>query len=102
MEYRALIDQLNAHEIEGFRFRVEGYGHYRNCEIAYIYDEFPTLGKRAVRAIRAKLCRDEECYFYGPFNEGQKIFRLSGKGRKTLYDIWDQVTVLEVLPKEEL
>ena len=101
-DYRSLIDRLNAHEIEGFRFSVQGYGHYRNCVLAIAYDEFPQFGKRVPYGVKATLAKGESATFYGKFNEGEKIFHLAGLGRKTLYDVWDRVEILEIIMKEQV
>ena len=101
-DYRALIDALNAHEIDGFRFKVRGYGHYRDCTLAYMYDEIPLLNKKAVRCIKLHMARNEECLYYGTYNESIKVFHLSGQGKKTLLDIWPMVEVLEIFPKQDV
>ena len=98
--YRKLVDDLNSHAIEGFRFRVKGYGHYRDCVLHYIYDEIPSLGK-AKRGIELYLAKGEGCLFYGPFKENVKPFHIKGEGKFTLEQIWPRIEILEIIPKEE-
>ena len=93
--YEELVQKLTSHEIEEVSFGIPGYGHYKNCHIGWIYDEYPNLGK-APRAIEVRLSSSERCLFYGPLKVGMVIFRIKGKGNLTLIDLWPKAEIYEI------
>ena len=99
-EYAKLLDDLREHRIEGFRFAVEGYGHYSSCTCRYVYDEFPLLKKRAVSGIKFTLSNCEYCMFHGPINENEKIFHIAGEGRLSFKYLRPRIKILEIYPVE--
>ena len=96
MEYQALINDLNTEKIQGFRFSVKNYGHYRNCVIKRVNEIMPN-GK-VVTLILAKLTEDgaEKISYFSDFNDAHKIFNMGRKGKFTLKEIWDRIEILEI------
>ena len=99
-EFLKLLDDLNNHLIDGFAFSIEGYGHYRHCEIAYVYDEYPMFHKKVASSIRVLLAKNEYCLFYGPINLQEKIFHIKGEGKKSLKYMIPRINLIEIYPKQ--
>ena len=93
MTYREFVDQLNAGVFSKVSFSIDGYAHYRNC--VFLYEGNP----EAKFAITLLLTKDgyEKMYFYGPFNESEKMFRIKGEGALTLARIWKRVIIQEII-----
>ncbi len=93
MDYNQFIDNINSGAINKITFCVKGYAHYKNCTIERIVEVF--RGKQ-IFLIRVKLTNDnsEMISFYGRFNEDEKIFKITGKGKFTLKQMWKDIQIL--------
>ena len=99
--YRKLIDDVNAHRIEGFVFSIQDYNHYKRCVCHYVYEDIPALQKRATTGIEFALANNEKCIFCGPINEGIKFFRIKGENKLSLSAIYPRMNLIEIIPLEE-
>lgn len=95
--YGELINDLNSGAITGFYFCVNGYAHYKKCSIFRKDDRIPN-GKTLTR-IEVNLTADRtEMYsFFKIFQDDFKLFNMGRKGKFTLKQLWDHITILEVL-----
>ena len=101
LTYKEFVEGINDKaNIKQIDFSIEGYGHYRACSI---YRENSEIRLRdgsivANSRIVCALTKDKKeiVYFYGPFNEGEKIFRIGSKGRYTLKEMWKRVKITNI------
>ncbi len=101
MDFPTVDDFLLAmkeHRIDGIVFDIEGYAHYHDCRIAYVYEDYPLLGKRSVNGVEAVLSRNEKARFYGAINPDEKLFHIKGQGKQSLRFLWKKVRIKEILP----
>lgn len=92
IEYDQLINGINNHNISEVIFSVNGYAHYRRCEIKLVKEE-----KRGndIYLILIKLTSDcsEDVGFYKKFNESYKLFKMGNKGSFTLKQLWNDIEI---------
>lgn len=102
MLYKDFISDLNGGKIAEMNFSIDGYGHYKNCSVT-VEDSVDFLREGTRPLIRFHLTKDlsERIYFYGDFNEEEKIFTIKGKGKFTLRDIWNKVIITNVVYKNQ-
>ena len=92
--YETIIKSLNNYEIERMSFYVEGYAHYRNCEISVVFSP--------VRSLKIKLTNDKsEGGLCLRVPERYKLFRLGKQGSFTLKQIWEKICIIEIKYFEE-
>ena len=95
--YEELINNLNSGAITGFYFRVNGYAHYKKCSIFRKYDR--TSNDKTLTRIEVNLTADgtEMHSFLKIFQDNFKLFNMGRKGKFTLKQLWDHITILEVI-----
>lgn len=95
--YGELIDDINSGAIAGVYFCVNGYAHYKKCSVFRKYDRISE--NKTITRIEVNLTEDgSEMYsFLKTFQENFKLFNMGRKGKFTLKQLWDHITILEVI-----
>lgn len=95
-DYKEIIQKLNSGEIEEILFSINNYTHYRNCSIKRCVNLFNK--SKQIVCIKVKLAKDnsETVSFFQSFNEDFKLFKITGKGKFTLKEIWHEVHILQI------
>lgn len=99
ISYEELIDGLNSRKIVYVNFSVEGYSHYRNCEIIIEGMAFYFGGADTIQIYLAK---GEYTGFLTAFEENVKLFDFGRKGRYTLKQIWNRIAIREIKYAEKI
>lgn len=99
ISYEELIDGLNSRKIVYVYFSVEGYSHYRNCEIIIEGMAFYFGGADTIQIYLAK---GEYTGFLTTFEENVKLFDFGRKGRYTLKQIWNRIEIREIKYAEKI
>lgn len=92
-DYKEIIQKLNSGEIEEILFSIKNYAHYNNCSIKRHVN---TINKsKQIVHIKVRLAKDnsETVSFLNNFNENFKLFKIAGKGRFTLRQIWPDILI---------
>ena len=95
--YEELISGINSGTISGFYFQINGYAHYKKCSLFRVNDRI--MNGKSITRIEARLVEDgTEIYsFYKTFQDDFKLFNMKRKGKFTLKQMWNNVTILEVV-----
>ena len=96
LTYDQLMQGINDGTIEEFVFAIKGYNHYRYCSLHRCYI---TLGDaKNYECIELTLTKDrkENSRYHGRFKDGEKLFRIKGKGCFTLKEMWKHVEIINV------
>lgn len=99
ISYEELIDGLNSRKIVYVNFSVEGYSHYRNCEIII---EGMAFYFGSADTIQIYLAKGEYTGFLTTFEENVKLFDFGRKGRYTLKQIWNRIEIREIKYAEKI
>ncbi len=93
MDYRDFLDHLLEGDYAHVEFHVDGYGHYRHCEIDYVPGK--DQDNLFYPYVEFRLTPDgkERCVFHKKFNAAEKMFHLKGQGDLTLQDIWKRIVL---------
>ena len=95
-DYKEIIQKLNSGEIEEILFSINNYTHYSNCSIKRCVNLFNN--SKQIVCIKVKLVKDnsETVSFFQSFNEDFKLFKIAGKGKFTLKQIWHEVRIKQI------
>ena len=95
--YEQFIKMLNSRDIISINFFIEGYAHYKNCNICCKTDTLPKGAE--VFLIEVNLTNDnsEKIAFYKTIDEKYKFFDFKRKGKFTLKEIWNKVIITQII-----
>ena len=100
LSFDELVEGINAHKIEAVEFSCPVDARYSRCSIAWAYDEFPLLGKKAPSGIVVCLGKNRVIRFVSRLNP--KLVEFKNKnGRYSLQDVWGKCTVAALTMAEE-
>ena len=93
MEYCEFVNKINSGEIKKIQFSVLNYPHYRDCIIEHKIDR--PKENVAIKIITVTLTKDEteRVSFYKTFDEKYKLFNFKRKGKFTLKQIWEHISI---------
>lgn len=87
LSYDEFMKALRSNKISSIAFYVEGYNHYRNCKIWNDGTGFQ---------IKLTVDGSEWIGFYKKFEENYKLFKITGKGKFTLKQMWPQIRITQI------
>ena len=97
-----MLDGVNKGKLDDVHFFIDGYNHYRSCHLRRKYQKYDLIEKPVFECIELSLCDDgsEVSYYYGSFKDQEKVFKIKGKGRFTLKEIYKLVRIISIIKCE--
>lgn len=99
LDYIKAIEQIENGEILEIIFSINNYTHYRLCKLYKETDVLKNGNELNRICVDPVPDKTESVCFLSNFNQTYKLFSL-GKGKKyTLKQIWDRITILDIIRK---
>ena len=100
MQYKEFIDEINAGRIAKAVLCVQGYAHYKDVVFSCNPCHFAPYGVEIF--VRPVADGTEDMVFYHRYDETSPLVRIKGRGQLTLKQIWQEVSVKEIVYHEPL
>ena len=99
LDYFKAIEQVENGEIFEITFSIKNYTHYRLCKLYRETDVFKNGNELNRICIEPVTDKTESVCFLNKFKQSYKLFSLGNGKKYTLKQIWDRITILEIIRK---